>query len=155
MSKPAEMFPPCSYIREEMESRGWTLGDLSRKAGVAESTMGQIVSGFIGIGKTEALMLGSAFGTGAQIWLNLQRAYDTRESHQQQLAEFIVDWMEHTCRVVVGLTVPPGIARAEALAPAMDAMDAASHPESESVAKRITAAMRWAIEQIEKEAPHA
>lgn len=155
MGKAVESFPPCHYIREEMESRGWTLSDLAARAGVADSTMGEIVNGFLGIERPQAMMLGAAFGTGAQLWLNLQRAYNERESHQKHLAEFITDWMEQTCKVVVGLTVKPGIGRYEALAPAMDAMNEASHPESESVPKRVVAAMRWAIEQIEKAVLHA
>ena len=149
MSKPAEMFHPSSFIREEMEARGWTIHDMARRAGVHLSTMEEIVSGFLGMGRPQAMMLGAAFGTGAQLWLDLQNAYDNRETHHQRLAEFIVNWMEQTCRIVVGLTVPPGVARMEALVPSMDAMDAASHPESESVSKRVVAAMRWAIDQIE------
>lgn len=73
--KVAEGFPPGDYIREELKERGWTQSDLAFITGEDPSLINRIITGNRKISARLAHALGDAFGTGAQVWLNLQNAY--------------------------------------------------------------------------------
>jgi HTH-type transcriptional regulator/antitoxin HigA len=55
---PAEAFQPGVYIREELETRGWSQNDFAKIIG------------------RPLQAVGAAFGTGPEVWINLQSAYD-------------------------------------------------------------------------------
>ncbi|CAN5473511.1 HigA family addiction module antitoxin [soil metagenome] len=74
-SKPAEVFPPGDFIREELQARKWTQGDLARILGRPLQTVNQIINGNKRITAETAKELGMAFGTGPELWLNLENAY--------------------------------------------------------------------------------
>jgi HTH-type transcriptional regulator/antitoxin HigA len=73
--KPAEVFPPGEFIREELEERGWTQADLAKIMGRPASALNLIIAGKKGITAETAKELASAFGTSADFWLNLENAY--------------------------------------------------------------------------------
>ena len=73
--KPAEVFPPGEFIREELEERGWTQSDLSKIMGRPLPVLNLIISGRKSITPETAVALGSAFGTSAEFWLNLESAF--------------------------------------------------------------------------------
>ena len=73
---PAEVFPPGEFIRDELEARGWTQGDLASILGRSMRLVNEIVMGKRGITPETAKGLAAAFGTPAQDWLNLQAAYN-------------------------------------------------------------------------------
>lgn len=73
--KPAEVFPPGDFIREELEARGWSQGDLARILGRPVQTINMIVNGRKSITAETAKALGLAFGTGPELWMNLEIAY--------------------------------------------------------------------------------
>ncbi len=73
--KPAEVFPPGDFIREELEARGWTQGDLARVLGRPLQTVNLIINGRKSVTAETAKALGVAFGTGPELWMNLETAY--------------------------------------------------------------------------------
>ena len=53
-----------------------TISDAAANLGVSRKTISQLVNGRMGISVEMALRLSKAFGTTAELWLNLQRGYD-------------------------------------------------------------------------------
>ncbi len=74
-TRPAEVFPPGEFIREELEERGWTQADLAKIMGRTVAMVNEIITGKRGITHRTAVELGAAFGTGPELWINLQTAY--------------------------------------------------------------------------------
>src|SRR5438874_4832464 len=72
----AQVFPPGEFIREEMEARGWTQKDLAAVLGRPLQAINEIVNGKKRITAQTAKELGAAFGTSADLWINLQTAYE-------------------------------------------------------------------------------
>lgn len=73
---PAEAFPPGEFIQEELEARGWTQQLLAEKAGLPESTIERIIRAEKTVTLADARGLSRAFGTSAEIWVNLQKIYN-------------------------------------------------------------------------------
>ncbi len=73
--RPAEVFPPGQFLREEMEERGWTQAVLSEIIGRPTQVVNEIIAGKKAITTDTAVELGSAFDTGPEFWLNLEQAY--------------------------------------------------------------------------------
>jgi HTH-type transcriptional regulator/antitoxin HigA len=71
----AEAFPPGDFIKEELEARGWTQGDLARIMGRQDSVVSAIINGKRAISTQIADELGSSFGTSAELWMNLETSY--------------------------------------------------------------------------------
>lgn len=72
---PAEMFPPGVFIREELESRGWTQQDFADIIGKPEAAISKIIRGKRALTPDTARLIGIAFGTGAETWLSLEAKY--------------------------------------------------------------------------------
>jgi HTH-type transcriptional regulator/antitoxin HigA len=73
---------PGTYIREELEERGWSQRDLSYILGRPEPSVNLILSGKRGITAEMAKALGEAFDISPDFFLNLQKMYDL--SHAQE-----------------------------------------------------------------------
>ena len=67
-----EAFTPDDYIREEIEARGWTQLDLAEILGRPPQAISEVITGKRQITPNMARALGEAFGTSAQVWLNLE-----------------------------------------------------------------------------------
>ncbi len=72
---PAEVFPPGEFIREELEARAWTQTDLAEILGRPLKAISEILTGKRAITPETAHGLGEAFGTGPQLWMNLESTY--------------------------------------------------------------------------------
>jgi HTH-type transcriptional regulator / antitoxin HigA len=73
---PAEVFPPGDFIRDELEARGWTQGDLAQIMGRPLQAVNELISGKKQITPETALGLAKAFGDDdALYWLNLENVY--------------------------------------------------------------------------------
>jgi HTH-type transcriptional regulator/antitoxin HigA len=70
-----EAFSPGEYIREELQARGWTQLDLAEILGRPPQAVNEIITGKRSISPEMAKGLGDAFGTSAQLWINLDGAY--------------------------------------------------------------------------------
>lgn len=82
MAQPVEVFPPGAFIREELEERRWTQGDLASIMGRPVETVNRIVTGKLTITPETARGLSAAFGTSAELWLNLEAAYQLSQVRQ-------------------------------------------------------------------------
>ena len=72
---PPEKHPPADFIREELDARGWTTADFALAMGTTPRGAKEIVSGKKAITTQIAVGLAKAFRTSAEIWLNLEHAY--------------------------------------------------------------------------------
>jgi HTH-type transcriptional regulator/antitoxin HigA len=73
---PAEVFPPGDFIRDELEARGWTQGDLAQIMGRPTQLVNEIVAGKKQITPETAIGLAKALGDDdALYWLSLESAY--------------------------------------------------------------------------------
>lgn len=70
-----EAFTPGEYIREELGERGWTQLDLAEILGRPPQVVNEIVAGKRSITPETARGLAEAFGTTAQLWMNLEASY--------------------------------------------------------------------------------
>jgi len=71
---------PGEVLREEfLLPLGLTAYRLAKELGMTESAVGEILHGKRGITAATALRLARFFGTSAELWLNLQAAYELDE----------------------------------------------------------------------------
>jgi HTH-type transcriptional regulator/antitoxin HigA len=73
--RPAEAFPPGDIIREELDARGWTQADLADILGTSISHINEVLNARAGVTAETAKGLAEAFGTSAEVWLNLEARY--------------------------------------------------------------------------------
>jgi addiction module HigA family antidote len=79
------MFPvhPGRNLALELEARKMTPNALAVAIRVPASRIDQIVKGKRGISAETALRLGRYFGTGPQLWVNLQANYDLAKAERE------------------------------------------------------------------------
>jgi len=80
----AQAFPPGEFIKEELETRGWTQSDLANIMGRQDSVVSAIINGKRSVSREIASELASAFGTTVELWMNLQASYDLYEGGEQK-----------------------------------------------------------------------
>ena len=73
--RPAQVFPPGEFIKDELVERGWGQVELVDILGVAPQVVNEIIAGKRGVTPDTAKGLAAAFGTSAALWLNLEAAY--------------------------------------------------------------------------------
>jgi HTH-type transcriptional regulator/antitoxin HigA len=73
--KLAEVFPPGDFLRDELEARNWTQVDLARILGRPVQVVNEIINARRAITPQTALELAAAFGTSAELWLNLEMTW--------------------------------------------------------------------------------
>ncbi len=72
---PAEAFPPGEYLRDELDERGWTQTEFAQIIGRPVQVVNEIISAKRGVTPETAKALAAALGTSAQLWMNLETAY--------------------------------------------------------------------------------
>lgn len=80
----AEVFPPGGYIKEFLEGRGWTQDDLATIIGRPLQLVNEIILDKRGITPETAKGLAEAFGTSAQLWLNLDSGWQLYKARSTQ-----------------------------------------------------------------------
>jgi len=78
--RPAEVFPPSEYLREELEARGWTEVEFAQILDRPVQLVSEILNDRKEITAETALELGHALGTSPELWLNLQAMYRLSEA---------------------------------------------------------------------------
>lgn len=73
--RPAEVFTPGEYLRDELEERGWTVTEFAQILGRPLQAISEILNGKKEITAETAVDLGAALDTSPELWLNLQSAY--------------------------------------------------------------------------------
>lgn len=73
--RPAEVFPPGEFLRDEIEERGWTQSDLAEILGRPLQAINEIIVGKKAITPETARGLADALGTSPELWLNLESSY--------------------------------------------------------------------------------
>lgn len=85
---PAQCFHPGEYIRDEMEARKWDVAELARRMSVHDMPV-EIAVSLIeckqDITPNIAFGLRRAFGTSADLWMNLQKAFDVWQESRPTL----------------------------------------------------------------------
>src|SRR5262245_31684336 len=74
-TRPAEVFTPGEFIKDEIDTRGWTQADLAEILGRPLQMVNELIAGKRSVTPETAQGLGDAFGTGAELWMNLESAY--------------------------------------------------------------------------------
>jgi len=77
---PAEVFAPGEYLRDELEARGWTGEEFAEIIGRPVQVVSEILNGRKQIVPETALAIADALGTSAELWVNLQTAYNLHEA---------------------------------------------------------------------------
>ena len=72
---PAEAFPPGEFLRDEMEARGWTQTEFAEMIRRPPRLVNEIIAGKRAISPETARDFSEAFGTSAQLWMNLETAW--------------------------------------------------------------------------------
>ena len=86
MTRPA--IHPGEILADELQELGISAAELARTLQVPTNRITQILNGKRAITADTALRLGQWFGTGPELWLNLQKSYELRLA-QQQIGEEI------------------------------------------------------------------
>lgn len=76
---PAEVFPPGEYLRDELDERGWTVSEFAQILGRPVQAISEILNGKKEITPETAVEFSVALDTSAELWLNLQSAYQLHE----------------------------------------------------------------------------
>lgn len=72
---------PGEFLADELKEIGITPSELSRRIDVPPNRISQIIHGLRDVSADTALRLGQFFGTGPELWMNLQNAYDLDKAH--------------------------------------------------------------------------
>ncbi len=73
--RPAEVFPPGEFLREELEARGWSQADFADILGRPPRLINEIIAGKRRISPETANGIAAALDTTPEFWLNLEAAY--------------------------------------------------------------------------------
>jgi antitoxin HigA-1 len=74
---------PGEILADELKELGISADELARTLHVPTNRVTQILNSQRGITADTALRLGQWFGTGPELWLNLQKTYELRLAEQQ------------------------------------------------------------------------
>jgi antitoxin HigA-1 len=74
---------PGEFLHDELGELGISAAELARHIHVPANRISRILAGRRNISADTALRLGRWFGTGPDLWLNLQKAYELDLARQQ------------------------------------------------------------------------
>ncbi|MEL7454450.1 MAG: HigA family addiction module antitoxin, partial [Pseudomonadota bacterium] len=80
--KRVEESPPGTFIKEELEARGWSQRDLAFILGQTEQQLSPLLSGRRAISADMARILGSAFDVSPELFASLQSKYDISKAKE-------------------------------------------------------------------------
>lgn len=92
---------PGEHLADELKALGMSANELAKELGVPTNRLTQIIAGKRGISGDTALRLGKWFGTGPDIWMNLQKNYELRLA-AQKIGDALKEIPEHHSQVKTG-----------------------------------------------------
>lgn len=87
MATPVNKLPPVhpgEILREDMDELGLSARALADAIGVPHNRIAAILRGERAITADTALRLAAYFGTGAEVWMNLQQTYDLKKTELEK-----------------------------------------------------------------------
>ena len=75
---------PGEHLADELKALGMSANELAKELQVPTNRITEIIRGKRGISGDTALRLGRWFGTGPDIWMNLQKNYELRLAASRQ-----------------------------------------------------------------------
>lgn len=78
---------PGRILKRELQARRISANRLALDLGVPADRVGKILAGRRAVSADTALRLGRYFGSGPEIWMNLQSAYDLDVAQKEKGAE--------------------------------------------------------------------
>lgn len=78
---------PGEHLLDELDERGWRQTDLVQMTGFTAKHVNQVIKGKAHTGPAFAIALSDAFGTSAQLWMNLQANWDLANERARQRPE--------------------------------------------------------------------
>ena len=82
--EPQLAFHPWIDLGEELEARGWTQSWFANVIGVSVPALNAIIKGRRNITPALAVRIWAAFGTSAEVWMNMQIEYDIYIAEQEE-----------------------------------------------------------------------
>ena len=82
MARP--LIHPGKILADELDELQMSTSELARILHVPTNRITEIINGQRGITADTALRLGRWFGTGAELWINLQKNYELRLAEQKK-----------------------------------------------------------------------
>ena len=80
--KPAEAFHPGEILRDELAARRWGQKTFARIIGRPAQAINEIINGKKRMTADTAKAIGLALGTGPEVWVNLQAAFDLHTAQE-------------------------------------------------------------------------
>lgn len=80
---PRAAIHPGEHLADELRELDMSAAALARQIDVPVNRITQIINGQRAVTADTALRLGHWFGTGPEIWLNLQQLYELRRARQE------------------------------------------------------------------------
>lgn len=74
---------PGEHLADELQELGLSAAELARQLAVPVNRITQIINGQRAVTADTALRLGHWFGTGPEVWLNLQQLYELRRAEAE------------------------------------------------------------------------
>lgn len=82
---PAQVFHPGEHLRDELLARGISKRAFAKKIGIPERYILRICRETRDITSWDAMRIGRGLGTSAELWINLQRAWDSWVSERRNM----------------------------------------------------------------------
>jgi HTH-type transcriptional regulator/antitoxin HigA len=73
--KPAEVFPPGEYIKDELDARAWSQAEFAEILGRPARVVSELINGKRMVTPETAKEIAAAFGSTPELWMNLESAY--------------------------------------------------------------------------------
>jgi addiction module HigA family antidote len=95
MNKLAQNFSPGEFIFDELNERSWSICEFAEIAGISEQTIKKIIAGEKEITADIAKKISDAFGTSADVWINISNRYFLYKEEQEMLKKLYEDMNKH------------------------------------------------------------
>ena len=98
---------PGEILAEELEELGLSANAFAKTLGVPTNRITAILNGQRGVTADTALRLARYFGTGPQIWLNLQKTYELRRAELDSWENIKLTVRPRELAIAEGTDEPP------------------------------------------------